>query len=198
MSGDRAPVPVDMVENPLSGERIRILRRDGGWDANALVWELILAPGGRVPSSHSHPHQHERFTVLDGELHFRLGCRRLRLRRGESVTVPPGRVHHFANRGRLATTVQVETVPALGMEAMLKTAATMAQDQYRSHKQLPRLVDLALFMDDFETEVSSPLAAGVVAVAVRYVARLTRFVGRDRRYRRLREAAGPRTLRVGV
>jgi quercetin dioxygenase-like cupin family protein len=179
--------PFDIVENPLSGERITVLHRD----ANALTWQLVLAPGGRVPSSHAHPHQQEHFRVLDGDLHFRLGWHRLRLRRGQWVTVPAGRVHHFANRGRLATTVRVETVPALDMEAMLKTAATMARDQYHAHKRLPRLVDLALFMDDFETEVSSPVAAGAIALVARLAACVVRLVGRDGRYRQLREPAVP-------
>jgi hypothetical protein len=43
----------DVVENPLSGERITIVERDGGPDGDALVWDLRLAPGGHVPSSHA-------------------------------------------------------------------------------------------------------------------------------------------------
>ncbi len=62
----------EVVENPLSGERITILRRDGGPEENALVWDLVLGPGGRVPSSHAHPHQQECFMVLDGELDLRV------------------------------------------------------------------------------------------------------------------------------
>jgi hypothetical protein len=39
----------EVVENPLSGERITVLPcQSAGPDA--LVWELLLAPGGRVPS----------------------------------------------------------------------------------------------------------------------------------------------------
>ena len=184
----------EVVENPLSGERITIVRQDGGREANALVWDLVLSPGGRVPSSHIHPHQQECFTVLDGELHFRVGWRRLRVRPGQSVTVSPGRVHHFANRGRVPTRVRVETVPALEMEGLLRTAAALAQDQYRAGKRLPRLVDLALFMREFEAEVASPWIPGVAAFATRPVARLARSFRADRRYRRLRESCGSATV----
>ena len=184
----------EVVENPLSGERIIIMRRDGGPEANALVWDLVLGPGGRVPSSHAHPHQQECFTVLDGELDFRVGWRRLRVRPGQSVAVPPGRVHHFANRGRVPTRVRVETVPALDMEGLLRMAAALAQDQHRAGKRFPRLVDLALFMREFEAEVASPWVPGAAAIAIRPVARLARSFRADRRYRRLRESCWPPTV----
>ena len=78
--------PNHVIENPLSGERITILERPR-ITGDALVWDLVLAPGGRVPNSHSHPEQEERFTVLDGTMRFR--CR---LPRGARFRLPaPGR-----------------------------------------------------------------------------------------------------------
>jgi mannose-6-phosphate isomerase-like protein (cupin superfamily) len=124
----------EVVENPLSRERITILRRE----ARRLVWDLGLGPGGSVPSSHAHPHQQECFTVLAGGLDFRVGWRRLRAGPGRSVTVPPGRVHHFAHRGRVATRVRVETVPALDMESVLRTAAALAR-WFRADRRYRRL-----------------------------------------------------------
>ena len=186
------------LDNPLSRERITILARDGGPEANGLVWDLVLGPGGRVPSSHAHPHQQECFTVLDGELDFRVGWRRLRIGPGGSVTVPPGRVHHFANRGRVAIRVQVETVPALEMEGLLRMAAALAQDQHRAEKRFPRLVHLALFMREFEAEVAAPWIPGIAAFAVRPVTCLAVWLRADRRYRELRESCGPPIVNVRV
>ncbi|MGH9115371.1 MAG: cupin domain-containing protein [Acidimicrobiales bacterium] len=178
-----------VVENPVSGERIRILRRGGGPDGDALVWELVLAPGGQVPSSHRHPRQEECFNVLEGELELRVGRQRLQVRRGESATVPPGLVHHFANRGATATRVVVETVPALDMEPLLRTAAALARDQHQAGKRVPRLVDLALFMWEFRAEVSAPWVPTVADVATRAIARLACVFGYDLRYRQLRGSA---------
>jgi len=39
--------PNHVIENPLSGERITILERPR-ITGDALVWDLVLAPGGRV------------------------------------------------------------------------------------------------------------------------------------------------------
>ncbi|MGH3533323.1 MAG: cupin domain-containing protein [Pseudonocardiaceae bacterium] len=65
----------NVIENPISGERIVIRKAADETGGVLLVWELFLAPGGRVPSSHAHPEQEERFTVLDGRMEFRVGGR---------------------------------------------------------------------------------------------------------------------------
>lgn len=178
--------PSHVIENSLSGERITIKERPRV-AGDALVWELVLAPGGRVPNSHSHPRQEERFTMLDGTMRFRVGRRRLLARPGDVVVVPPGTVHHFANPGVVPARVAVESTPALWTEAMLETAAALARDQQAAGRRLPRLFDLALFMCDFDGEVRAPyLPAALVRAVLRPLRRLARSLGRDARYRRLR------------
>lgn len=190
--------PNHVIENPLSGERITIMERPR-ITGDALAWNLVLAPGGRVPNSHSHPEQEERFTVLDGTMRFRVGWRRLLARPGDVVVVPPGKVHHFANPGPVPARVLVESTPALLTEAMLETAAALARDQHAAGRMLPRPLDLALFMCDFDREVRAPyLPASLVRAVLRPVRGLARSLGRDGRYRRLRRraaassSAGPR------
>ena len=175
-----------VIENPLSGERITIAapRADG----SVLDWELVLAPGGRVPSSHAHPRQEECFTVLAGQMRFRVGRRRVIAGPGDTVRVPPGTVHHFANAGRQPARVAVRTSPALSMAELLETAAAMATEQHAAARRLPRPLDLALFMHDFEREVRAPyLPAALVGAVVRPLAWLARRGGSGARYRRLRD-----------
>ncbi|HXT89595.1 MAG TPA: cupin domain-containing protein [Trebonia sp.] len=185
--------PNHVIENPLSGERIMIMERPR-LTGDALVWDLVLAPGGRVPNSHSHPEQEERFTVLDGTMRFRVGWRRRLARAGDVVVVPPGKVHHFANPGKVPARVVVESTPALLTEAMLETAAALARDQHAAGRMLPRPLDLALFMSDFDREVRAPyLPAPLVRAVLRPLRGLARFLGSDSRYRLLRHrpAAAP-------
>jgi mannose-6-phosphate isomerase-like protein (cupin superfamily) len=179
-----------VIVNPLSGEQITILRTAAETAGTVLDWELLLAPGGRVPSSHAHPEQTETFTVIEGRMKFRLGWRRLIVTSGQTVRVPPGTVHHFANAGPIPARVSVESRPALAMEELLETAAAMAREQHAARRALPRPVDLALFMADFEHEVRAPLLPRrLVRVAARHLARLARRRGLDRRYRQLRRPA---------
>jgi mannose-6-phosphate isomerase-like protein (cupin superfamily) len=178
--------PNHVIENPLSGERITIMERPRH-TGDPLVWDLILAPGGRVPNSHSHPEQEERFTVIDGTIKIRVGRRRRFARPGDIVTIPPGKVHHFANPGPVPVHVRVVSTPALLTEAMLETAAALARDQHAAGRTLPRPLDLALFMEDFDREVRAPyLPAPLVRAVLRPLRTLARSLGGDRRYRRLR------------
>jgi mannose-6-phosphate isomerase-like protein (cupin superfamily) len=173
-----------VIVNPLSGERITILEADPGGDV--LVWELLLAPGGRVPSSHAHPGQVERFTVLEGRMRFRVGRRRLLAGPGDTVVVAPGTVHHFANPGPGPARAEVRTSPALGLAELLETAAALAREQHAAGRTLPRLAEMALFMRDFEAEVAAPVAPGMVRRAARLLAAAAERRGPGTRYRRLR------------
>lgn len=176
-----------VIVNPLSGEQIVIRRTAAQTSGAVLDWELVLAPGGKVPSSHAHPEQEETFTVIEGRMRFRVGWRRVIATAGQSVRVPPGTVHHFANAGSMPARVSVESRPALRMAELLETAAAIAREQHAAGRALPRPVELALFMTDFEREVRAPvLPAGLVRLVLRGVARHARRRGRDARYQRLR------------
>jgi mannose-6-phosphate isomerase-like protein (cupin superfamily) len=173
-----------VIVNPLSGERITILADDRGGDA--LVWELRLAPGGRVPSSHAHPRQEERFTVVEGRMRFRVGWRRVVAGPGDTVVVPPGKPHHFANADAVPARAEVRTTPALAMHELLETAAALATDQQAAGRVLPRLTDLVLFMHDFEAEVASPCLPRLVRTGIRLLASVAERRGPGVRHRYLR------------
>lgn len=190
---DRALASSQVITNPLSGEQITIRATAADTGGRVLEWELVLAPGGKVPSSHAHPEQEECFTVLAGQMRFRVAGRRVIAGPGDTVRIPPGTVHHFANAGRVPARVAVQTAPALSMQGLLETAAALATDQHAAGRRLPRLLDLALFMRDFEQEVRAPyLPAALVRAVIRPAAWLAGRCGLDARYRRLRGAPGGR------
>jgi quercetin dioxygenase-like cupin family protein len=88
-----------IIHNPVSGERITFLQTSRDTAGEMLEIELELSPDGHVPGAHVHPEQEERFHVLEGEMKFRLGMRTIVAGPGDSVVVPAGRVHCFANNG---------------------------------------------------------------------------------------------------
>ena len=127
MSPGRPEAP-QVIENALSGERIVITGPPGNGHG-MLAWDLYLSPGGRVPNSHLHPSQEERFHVRGGRVQFRVDGRRVLAGPGDIVRVPAGTAHHFANAGPGTAWARVETWPALNMVAMFKAAAEMARQQ---------------------------------------------------------------------
>jgi hypothetical protein len=131
--------------------------------------------------------------VLAGRMRFRVGGRRVIAGPGQTVVVPPGTVHHFANAGPGPARVAVTTSPALRMAELLETAAALAAEQHAAARRLPRPLELALFMHDFRHEVAAPyLPGGLVRRVTGTLAGLARRRGLDARYRRLRAARAGR------
>jgi hypothetical protein len=55
----------DQIYDPQTGERITFLDGQRGPD-QPLRLEFVLDPGGLVPGLHVHPHQEERFRLVEG------------------------------------------------------------------------------------------------------------------------------------
>jgi quercetin dioxygenase-like cupin family protein len=175
-----------VIENRTSGERIFIRQSADETGGALLSFELVLAPGGRVPSGHVHPEQQERFTVLDGRMKFRVGIRTTIANPGETVTVERGKPHHFANAGSGPARLLVEVRPALGMEELLETASALAgHETWRAC--IRRGIDLALFLREFEREITVPFLPRALVRALSHpVAWFATSTGLDERYRRRR------------
>jgi mannose-6-phosphate isomerase-like protein (cupin superfamily) len=174
----------EVIDNPVSGERIVFRQTSATTRGQLLAFELSLAPRGHVPSSHLHPRQEERFTILEGRMRFRRGRRRLVAGPGETVVVPPGATHRFANAGPGRARVRVEVRPALRMEDLLETAADLAREGCSLPNGMPRPLDLALFLEQFQDEVAIPVLPRSVARLGRTpLVWLARRRGLDARYR---------------
>lgn len=150
--------PGDTLENPVTGEHFRFLQTASSSGGELLAFELSLPPGGAVPIPHVHPRQTETFTVLDGEMRFRLGWKHVTSGPGDVVEVAPGVTHGFANAGTTEVRVLVEVRPALAMEAMFAEAVRLASAGLMTRRGLPRNpLDLALFARTWDAEVHAPV-----------------------------------------
>jgi quercetin dioxygenase-like cupin family protein len=146
--------PGQTLHNPASGERITFRATAAQTGGELVAIDLDLPPGGRVPGPlHIHPHQEERFHVVAGRMRFRLGRERVTAGPGETVVVPAGVRHDFANAGDTDARVRVEIRPALKMESLFETAVRLAGEGRTMLGGIPRPLDLALFLREFENEV---------------------------------------------
>jgi len=172
-----------IIQNPVSGERIEFLRTSADTAGELLELELELSPDGRVPGAHVHPEQEERFHVLEGTMKFRLGMRTIVAEAGDSVVVPAGRVHKFANAGDGPARARVEVEPALDMEELLCTTAQLAHEGRVLASGMPKPLHLALFVERFRREVRAPFPpAWMVRALLAPVAALARSRGHAERY----------------
>jgi hypothetical protein len=87
---------------------------------------------------------------------FRLGFTKIIAGPGDVVVVPPGSVHKFANAGDEPAHVRVEVRPALKMEHLFETTVALAQEGRTNRQGMPKVLDLALFVREYEDEVRAP------------------------------------------
>jgi quercetin dioxygenase-like cupin family protein len=146
-----------VIHNPVSGERIVIRQSAVQTDGRLLSFDLYLPPGAHVPARHVHPNQEERFTVIEGQMRFRLGWRRSVVANpGDTVAVPPGTAHWFGNAGEVMAHARVEARPALRLQEVFERSAEMEVVQPIPGLRMPRFGDLAVFMLEFQRELAVP------------------------------------------
>lgn len=171
------------ITNPISGETITFLQTARDTGGELLEFELALTPGGHVPGAHVHPAQEERFHVLEGTMTFRRGLRRVVAGPGDTVVVPAGTVHRFANAGDGIARCRVEVSPALDMEQLLETTVELAIEGNVTRKGMPRPLHLALFVQRFRREVRAPFPPPwIVRALMAPLAALARRRGHGERY----------------
>jgi quercetin dioxygenase-like cupin family protein len=171
-----------VIENPISGERIVIQKTGADTDGTVLAFDLFLPPGGHVPAGHVHPEQEERFTVVSGEMRFRLGGRDLMAGPGDTVVITAGQPHWFGNSGSEVSHAQVEVRPALRMEEMFEATEAISLAGHFPGTRLPRLSDLALVLLEFRRELAVPnLPPSVVTAVLSPLAWWARLRGRGSR-----------------
>jgi mannose-6-phosphate isomerase-like protein (cupin superfamily) len=85
-----------------------------------IIEHKNLTPGG--PSLHLHWNQEEWFYVMEGEVAFQVGERRLTLHAGESVLAPRQVPHTFSALGEKPGHMLIAFTPAGRMEAYFRDA----------------------------------------------------------------------------
>jgi quercetin dioxygenase-like cupin family protein len=172
-----------IINNPISGERIEFTKTAADTNGELLAFELTLDPDGHVPGAHVHPEQEERFEVVAGTMKFRMNGKKIVAGPGETVVIGAGARHKFANGGDEPAVVRVEVRPALRMEDLLETTVRLAEEGNTNRKGMPKPVHLALFVREFEREVRAPFPPpAVVRALMAPLAAIGRARGHAERY----------------
>ncbi|HEY4823540.1 MAG TPA: cupin domain-containing protein [Solirubrobacteraceae bacterium] len=149
-SPDLTPMRVgDVLENPVTGERIAILELPWENADRRASAELNAPAGTRVNGEHRHPGILERFTVLEGELTVKRDRVTSVLREGESAAVEPGVWHDWWNAGASESRVRVEVTPGERFGHMFETIFGLARLGHTNAKGMPNPLQLAVFASEF-------------------------------------------------
>ena len=134
----------DSIENPVTGERLVFKKTSAETNGEYVLFDCIVKPSGFVAAAHVHPHQLERFEVLEGSLTFKVDGQELPAEAGDIVLVPAGRKHQFWNAGEEEARFACEVRPALGFEQLIETMFTLAQEGKTNKKGMPNPLRLAV------------------------------------------------------
>lgn len=90
--------------------------------------ESVMQPGKKLPTlPHYHPSQEEKLEVISGEVTVLLDGETTKLRSGEMIVFPKGKVHNFWNEGTVAAQYRVEHTPALEIQHFIETLVALAK-----------------------------------------------------------------------
>lgn len=104
-----------MDTDVLDDGNLRLEFTTTGEDSQGELHEMLAVyrPDSELPPAHLHPHQSERFTVVQGELWCLVDGVETTVRAGDSIDVPAGAVHQVRNPGAVRAVVTWQTRPAL-------------------------------------------------------------------------------------
>ncbi len=180
----------DMLENPVTGERLLFRQTSSDTGGAAVVFETFVKPGGGVAAAHVHPHQEERFAILAGAVGFRLGREERVAGPGERLTVPAGTPHRFWNAGGEEARFVCKVRPALQFEQLIETMFALAADGKTNGKGMPNPLRLAVIADATFDTVRLPFpSAWMQRLGLALLAPLGWLLGYEPVYASARELA---------
>ncbi len=186
---DAYPIAGDVVDNPLSGERLRfeVGRADSGGAYTQM--RLALAPGGSVPFAHIHGDVEETFEVLEGEVTMEVGGDPHQARPGHTVVVPAGAAHRPRNLSDADAVVRVTVRPPGQMDLCLVQLHGYFVSEGTDASTLSHFLQMVRFADAYDIYTDeAPVWLQRVAVAM--LAPTARALGYDAYAPRFSSAAG--------
>jgi quercetin dioxygenase-like cupin family protein len=138
----------DVLENPVSGDRLVFLRTAAETGGEVLEYELTFVPRGFAVRDHLHPRQEERHEVLDGSLGIVVGGRARTLGAGDVEVVPPSTQHRIFSTRPEPLRARFALRPALESEVLLETLFGLARDGKVGSDGNPSLLQLAVIFDE--------------------------------------------------
>lgn len=141
--------PGDVIENPVTGERISFLQTGEETEGEQLRFDLFAEPGGFPTTEHIHPSQTEHFAVKAGKLRLQRQGEEKVYEEGEEATIPAGTPHMWWNTGESELQATVELRPAGRFASFITSLFALAQEGKTGDEGMPNLLQLAVLMDEY-------------------------------------------------
>jgi mannose-6-phosphate isomerase-like protein (cupin superfamily) len=131
--------PGDVIENPVTGERITFVRTSAQTGGAVAEMDLDLSPAAFLAAEHIHLRQEEKFEVLEGLIRLRCRGEESVCGPGETVAVPAGSPHAWAPDGDQGARVRITFTPGAGIEQFFDEFFRLAREGRVNAKGMPSL-----------------------------------------------------------
>ncbi len=175
----------DELVNPVTGQRLVLVKTAAETGGELLEMESAFKPGGWPPGAHYHPVQEERFEVLEGTVRVMLDDKQRDLQVGEVLVVAPKQRHEMWNAGDSWARVNWQVRPALKTQQFFETVFGLASDGKVNGNGVPNLLQIAVMLREYDAVYRLPSPPRVVQrIIFGLLAPLARLLGYRARYDR--------------
>ena len=129
--------PGDVIENPVTGERITFVRTSVQTGGAVAELDLELRPTAFLAAEHIHLRQEEKFEVRDGLVRLRCGGEESVRGPGDTVVVPAGSPHAWAPDGDEGARVRITFTPGADIEQFFDEFFRCAREGRTDAKGMP-------------------------------------------------------------
>jgi quercetin dioxygenase-like cupin family protein len=140
----------DVIENPITGEKIVFLQTAKDTNGKLLEIDLFVRPGGYVAAEHIHPKQDEEFEVLSGRLALSVNGTKTIGEKGFKTIVKAGTPHIWVNDGDDELHCRLSFRPALNWEQMFETLFGLAREGKTDRRGMPNLLQIAVIATELK------------------------------------------------
>jgi quercetin dioxygenase-like cupin family protein len=181
------------IYNRVTGQAVVFHKTAADTGGKFLRVELQAPAGLQVPL-HVHREQEERFEVLEGRVHIRIGRQVIVCGPGDTAVCPPDTPHRYWNEGPKPVHLMSEFEPALDAETLYETLFGLGSDGKVDKVGIPRNpLQTAVLIDGFRREFFylAYLPVALQRAFAAPLARIGRRLGIDHRYARYAERLEP-------
>ena len=168
------------IMNPVNGEKVTFVKTAAETDGEITLLELEVFPNAQGTSKiplHYHLSYAETFRVLEGELTVQTDKETMRLKPGESATVPINTPHAFSNKSSQPVKAMLEVTPGNeGFEKGLCILYGLAADGKTNENGMPKsITHMALGMMKSDVRLTGMLS--FVFPIIKLIAKMARKRG---------------------
>jgi len=143
----------DTIVSVRTGQKMTFLETWAETNGTQLKIDCVSPVTTEREKLHYHPHQENRFTILEGNLLFMIDGEEKLAKVGDVISIPKNIPHSFYNSGNTDARYIQEFFPALKIDHLFETFFALARDGKLNKGGAPNIFRSSLILLHFKNEI---------------------------------------------